>query len=48
MIIQTIYQILNVLKKSGHKQDVSYKVLIGRFLNEEEISRAWADCITCV
>jgi G3E family GTPase len=48
VVIQGVYQWLEVRLEAGEPPDVSALVLIGRFLNEEEISRAWADCITCV
>ena len=45
VVIQGVYQWLEVRQKAGEPPAESALVLIGRHLDEVEISREWADCI---
>jgi G3E family GTPase len=45
VVIQGVYQWLEVRQQAGEPPAASVLVLIGRHLDEAEISRAWADCI---
>ena len=45
VVIQGVCQWLEVRQKAGEPPAESALVLIGRYLDEAEISRAWADCI---
>jgi G3E family GTPase len=45
VVIQGVYQWLEVRQKAGEPPAESALVLIGRYLDEAEISRAWVDCI---
>jgi G3E family GTPase len=45
VVIQGVYQWLEVRQKAGEPPAASVLVLIGRNLDEEEISREWAECI---
>lgn len=45
VVIQGVYQWLEVRQEAGEPPAESVLVLIGRHLDEEELSRAWADCI---
>ena len=45
VVIQGVYQWLEVRQKAGAPPAVSALVLIGRHLDEEDLSRAWAECI---
>ena len=45
VVIQGVYQWLEVRQEAGAPPDVSVLVLIGRHLDAEELSHAWADCI---
>jgi G3E family GTPase len=45
VVIQGVYQWLEVRQEAGESPAVSVLVLIGRHLDEEEIRREWADCI---
>ena len=45
VVIQGVYQWLEVRQQAGEPPDASVLVLIGRYLDEEEIRREWADCI---
>ena len=45
VVIQGVYQWLEVRQGAGEPPAESVLVLIGRHLDEEELSRAWADCI---
>ena len=47
VVIQGVYQWLEVRLEAGEPPAASALVLIGRYLDEEEISREWADCIAC-
>ena len=47
VVIQGVYQWLEVRLEAGEPPAASALVLIGRNLDEEEISREWADCIAC-
>ena len=45
VVIQGVYQWLEVRPEAGEPPAASALVLIGRHLDEEELRRAWADCI---
>jgi len=45
VVIQGVYQWLEVRRGAGKPPAVSALVLIGRHLDAEKIRRAWADCI---
>jgi G3E family GTPase len=45
VVIQGVYQWLEVRQKAGEPPAESALVLIGRRLDEEELRREWADCI---
>ena len=45
VVIQGVYQWLEVRQEAGEPPAASALVLIGRHLDEEELSREWADCI---
>jgi len=45
VVIQGVYQWLEVRQEAGEPPAASALVLIGRHLDAEELSRAWADCI---
>jgi G3E family GTPase len=45
VVIQGVYQWLEVRQEVGEPPAASALVLIGRHLDEEEIRREWADCI---
>jgi len=45
VVIQGVYQWLEVRQDAGAPPAASVLVLIGRHLDAEELSRAWADCI---
>ena len=45
VVIQGVYQWLEVRPEAGEPPAASALVLIGRHLDEEELSREWADCI---
>src|SRR5262245_1477017 len=45
VVIQGVYQWLEVRQGAGEPPATSVLVLIGRHLDAEEISREWADCI---
>jgi len=45
VVIQGVYQWLEVRQEAGEPPAESVLVLIGRHLDEEELSREWADCI---
>ncbi len=45
VVIQGVYQWLEVRKEAGEPPAKSALVLIGRHLDEEELRREWADCI---
>ncbi len=45
VVIQGVYQWLEVRQEAGEPPAESVLVLIGRHLDAEELSRAWADCI---
>ncbi len=45
VVIQGVYQWLEVRQKAGEPPATSALVLIGRHLDEEALSREWADCI---
>ena len=45
VVIQGVYQWLEVRRGAGEPPAASTLVVIGRHLNTEEISREWADCI---
>ena len=45
VVIQGVYQWLEVRQVAGEPPAVSVLVLIGRHLDAEELSRAWAECI---
>jgi len=45
VVIQGVYQWLEVRLEAGEPPATSALVLIGRHLDAEELSRAWADCI---
>ena len=48
VVIQGVYQWLEVRQGAGEPPATSALVLIGRHLDAEEIRRAWADCIARV
>jgi G3E family GTPase len=45
VVIQGVYQWLEVRQEAGESPTVSALVLIGRHLDEAELRREWADCI---
>ena len=45
VVIQGVYQWLEVRQESGEPPAISVLVLIGRHLDEAELRREWADCI---
>ena len=45
VVIQGVYQWLEVRQEAGEPPAESALVLIGRHLDEEDLSREWADCI---
>ena len=45
VVIQGVYQWLEVRQEAGAPPAASALVLIGRHLDEGELRRAWADCI---
>ena len=45
VVIQGVYQWLEVRQEAGEPPAASALVLIGRNLDEEELRREWADCI---
>ncbi len=45
VVIQGVYQWLEVRQKAGEPPATSALVLIGRHLDEAALSREWADCI---
>jgi G3E family GTPase len=45
VVIQGVYQWLEVRQEAGEPPAASALVLIGRHLDKEELSREWADCI---
>jgi G3E family GTPase len=45
VVIQGVYQWLEVRQEAGEPPAESVLVLIGRYMDTEEIRRAWADCI---
>ena len=45
VVIQGVYQWLEVRQESGEPPVESVLVLIGRNIDTEEIRREWADCI---
>lgn len=45
VVIQGVYQWLEVRQEAGEPPAASALVLIGRHLDEEELRREWADCI---
>jgi len=45
VVIQGVYQWLEVRQEAGEPPATSALVLIGRHLDEEELRREWADCI---
>ena len=45
VVIQGVYQWLEVRQGAGEPPAASALVLIGRHLDKEDLSRAWADCI---
>ena len=45
VVIQGVYQWLEVRQKAGELPATSALVLIGRNLDEEELRREWANCI---
>ena len=45
VVIQGVYQWLEVRQEAGEPPAESVLVLIGRYLDEEELSREWTDCI---
>jgi G3E family GTPase len=47
VVIQGVYQWLEVRLEAGEPPVASVLVLIGRYLDEEEIRREWANCIAC-
>jgi len=48
VVIQGVYQWLEVRQGAGEPPATSALVLTGRHLDAEEIRRAWADCIARV
>jgi G3E family GTPase len=47
VVIQGVYQWLEVRLEAGEPPVASVLVLIGRYLDEEEIRREWANCTAC-
>jgi G3E family GTPase len=47
VVIQGVYQWLEVRLEAGEPPVASVLVLIGRYLDKEEIRREWANCIAC-
>jgi G3E family GTPase len=47
VVIQGVYQWLEVRQEAGALPAASVLVLIGRHLDTAEISRGWAECIAC-
>jgi G3E family GTPase len=47
VVIQGVYQWLEVRQGAGEPPAASALVLIGRHLDAAELRRAWADCIAC-
>jgi G3E family GTPase len=47
VVIQGVYQWLEVRLAAGEPPTESALVLIGRHLDEKKLSREWADCIAC-
>ena len=45
VVIQGVYQWLEVRQEAGEPPAESAMVLIGRYLDEEELRREWTDCI---
>jgi G3E family GTPase len=45
VVIQGVYQWLEVRQGAGEPPAESALVLIGRYLDKEELSREWADCL---
>jgi G3E family GTPase len=45
VVIQGVYQWLEVRQEAGEPPAASALVVIGRHLDEAEIRREWADCI---
>jgi G3E family GTPase len=45
VVIQGVYQWLEVRQKAGEPPDASALVLIGRHFDAEELRRGWAECI---
>jgi len=45
VVIQGVYQWLEVRREAGEPPAASALVLIGRHLDAEELRRAWAECI---
>jgi G3E family GTPase len=45
VVIQGVYQWLEVRREAGEPPAASALVLIGRYLDAEELRRAWAECI---
>ena len=45
VVIQGVYQWLEVRQEAGEPPAESILVLIGRSIDEEELRREWADCI---
>jgi G3E family GTPase len=45
VVIQGVYQWLEVRQGAGEPPAISALVLIGRHLDADEIRRAWADCL---
>ena len=45
VVIQGVYQWLEVRQEAGEPPAESVLVLIGRHIDTEEIRREWADCI---
>ena len=45
VVIQGVYQWLEVRQEAGEPPATSTLVLIGRHLDEDELRRAWAECI---
>jgi G3E family GTPase len=45
VVVQGVYQWLEVRQEAGEPPATSALVLIGRNLDAEEIRRAWAECI---
>ena len=45
VVIQGVYQWLEVRQEAGELPAASVLVLIGRHLDAEELRRAWGECI---